>query len=89
MCRYVHNNSNSESSDHTSSETTLHHLQIKKQDLKLSKAYLESEGGDMTSVFSLNSKKGMHDLLILSAFLRIFLNADFFISQLYTYKSFQ
>lgn len=43
----------------------------------------------MTSVFSLNSKKGMHDLLILSAFLRIFLNADFFISQLYTYKSFQ
>lgn len=44
MCRYVHNNSNSESSDHTSSETTLHHLQVKKQDLILSQAYLSMSG---------------------------------------------
>lgn len=54
MCRYVHNNSNFESSDHTSSETTLHRLQIKKQDLILSKAYLSIsgwQGGDHLDVF--------------------------------------
>lgn len=57
MCRYVHNNSNSEFSDHTSSETTLHHLEIKTQNLVLNKVYLTTSGEKSLRYFALSSKK--------------------------------